>query len=56
MGVAALKRRKGVGFYLNRIHTKRDTVLDERNIACLAQGVRRYLSPENNATEDETDE
>ena len=56
VGVAALKRRKGVGFYLNRIHTKRDTVLDERNIACLAQGVRRYLSPENNATEDETDE
>ena len=52
VGVAALKRKKGVGFYMNRIHTKKDTVLDERNIDCLARGVRRYITPENNATED----
>ena len=56
VGVAALKRRRGVGFYMNRIHTKRDTVLDERNIDCLARGVRRYLTPEKIATEDKTDE
>ena len=52
MGVAAFKRKKGVGLYMNRIHTPRDTVLDERNIACLAQGVRRFLGQNNKETED----
>lgn len=52
VGVAAFKRKKGVGLYMNRIHTPRDTVLDERNIACLAQGVRRFLDQNNKETED----
>lgn len=39
VGIAAFKRKKGIGLYLNRIHTKRDTVLEETNVnilrACL---------------------
>lgn len=43
VGIAALKVKKGVGLYLDRIHTHRDTVLDERNIACLVKGVKRMI-------------
>ena len=32
IAIAALKRKKGIGLYLDRIHTKRDTVFDESNI------------------------
>ncbi len=35
IGVAALKRKKYVGYYLDKIHTKHDTVLREENIAYL---------------------
>ncbi len=43
VGFAALKHKKGVGYYLDRIHTAKDTVMDERNIELLAQGVKNYL-------------
>ena len=43
VGVAALKKKKGVGLYLDRIHTKKDTVLMQENLDCLADGVKRYL-------------
>lgn len=36
-GVAALKRMRGVGYYLDRIHTPRDTRFDEGNIDILRQ-------------------
>ncbi len=35
IGVAALNRSKVIGLYMNRIHTKNDTVFIERNIECL---------------------
>lgn len=39
VGVAALKRSRRFGLlYMNRIHTKRDTVYREENIAYLVQG------------------
>lgn len=38
VGVAALKKTKGGLLYMDRIHTKRDTVYDERNIAFLTEG------------------
>ncbi len=38
---AALKGRKLL--YLNRIHTPRDTVLDERNILCLAEIIEQAV-------------
>lgn len=40
VGVAALKRGK-LGLYLDRIHTKDDTVFDEANIACCVNGMLR---------------
>ena len=42
-GVAAFRRSRFWGLYLGRIHTKRDTVLDEGNIECLLEGMRRFL-------------
>ena len=42
-GVAAFRRNRLFGLYLGRIHTKRDTVLDENNIECIFGGMRRFL-------------
>lgn len=38
VGVAALKKTKSGLLYMDRIHTKRDTVYDETNIAFLTEG------------------
>ncbi len=43
-GVCALKHRPVIGWYMNRIHTARDTVLDEANIALLRDGALRYAA------------
>lgn len=32
VGIAAFHRKKGIGLYLGRIHTSRDTVLEEENV------------------------
>lgn len=32
VGIAAFKRIKGIGLYVDRIHTARDTILDEKNV------------------------
>ncbi len=32
VGIAAFNRKKGVGLYVDRIHTARDTILDEENV------------------------
>ena len=45
-GVCALKRGKRLGWYLDRIHTGRDTVFQEENIALLTGGIRRILAEE----------
>ena len=45
-GVCALKKRKLLGWYLDRIHTGRDTVFQEENIALLTGGIRRILAEE----------
>lgn len=44
VGVAALKKKPLLGLYLDRIHTERDTVLDETNLAFLCRGVQRFLA------------
>ena len=41
VGVAALKTTKGGLLYMDRIHTDRDTVYDEENIAYLTEGAVR---------------
>ena len=44
VGVCALKKNRILGYYMDRIHTGRDTVLDERNIALLRDGALRLVS------------
>lgn len=41
IGVCALKKKPLVGYYMDRIHTKRDTVLMEENITLLRDGALR---------------
>ena len=43
-GVCALKRKPVVGYYMDRIHTSKDTSLDEANIALLRDGALRYIA------------
>ena len=43
VGVCALKKSKLFGWYMDRIHTKKDTVLDEMNIDLLRAGTVRLL-------------
>lgn len=43
-GVCALKHKKVIGYYMDRIHTGKDTVLDEANIALLRDGALRYIA------------
>ena len=32
VGIAAFRRKKGIGLYVDRIHTWRDTILEEENV------------------------
>lgn len=41
IGVAAFCRHPRIGLYLSRIHTKKDTVCEEENIALLVRGIGR---------------
>ena len=43
-GVCALKHKKVIGYYMDRIHTSRDTVLDQGNIILLRDGALRYIA------------
>ena len=43
-GVCALKHKRVVGYYMDRIHTNKDTVLDEDNLTLLRDGALRYLA------------
>ena len=43
VGVCALKHRKIIGYYMNRIHTNRDTVFEEENITLLRDGALELI-------------
>lgn len=43
-GVCALKHKPVIGYYMDRIHTSKDTFLDEANIALLRDGALRYIA------------
>lgn len=43
IAVAALKYKKPFGYYMDRIHTKRDTVFDESNITYLTEHTVQFL-------------
>ncbi len=42
VGGASFKKAKFVGYYIDRIHTKKDTCCDEKNIALLVEGLKRF--------------
>lgn len=44
MAVAALKRKKGIGLYLDRIHTNRDTAFDESNLDYICEKTASLLA------------
>ena len=44
IAVAALKRRKFIGYYMNRIRTKKDTVFEVKNIDYLSNGFHLMIS------------
>ena len=44
MAVSAMKKSRFFGLYLDRIHTKKDTVMDETNIAYICEGMERFLA------------
>lgn len=43
VGICALKKSPLFGYYIDKIHTQRDTVLDEENIALLRSGTVRFV-------------
>ena len=44
VGVAALQRKPLLGLYMSRIHTPKDTVLQEENLAFFAEGAKKLVS------------
>ena len=41
--VCACRYLAGLGYYIPHLRTKKDTVLEEGNIACIARGIERFL-------------
>ena len=47
LALATLRRRRFAGPSLGRIHTRRDTVLEEKNIEYIVEGLLRLIDNEN---------
>ena len=43
VGVAFLRKKRFIGYYMNRIHTKRDTILQKENLDALVAICRKFL-------------
>lgn len=43
VAIAALKRKRFIGYYLDRIHTHKDTEFDKRNIKLICDSILRLL-------------
>lgn len=44
VGICALRRKKWVGLYMNRIHTSRDTILEETNVNILRAALTTLIA------------
>ncbi len=44
IAVSAMKKKRFLGLYLDRIHTKKDTVMDETNLAYLVETMETFLT------------
>lgn len=47
VGVAAFKRRPFIGYYMDRIHTKRDVIFEEENIQVIVDGLKKFMKVSN---------
>lgn len=54
VGIAALLRSKWAGLYLDKIHTRKDTVLDEENVIILRDRLTAVIAAEERKNENET--
>lgn len=43
VGVAAFKKHKIIGYYMDKIHTIKDTTCDENNIKFIINGLKEYM-------------
>ena len=43
VGVAAFKKHKIIGYYMDKIHTVKDTTCDENNIKFIINGLKEYM-------------
>ena len=43
VAICACRRMPGIGYYISRLRTGRDTILDEKNIDYLARGMAQFL-------------
>ena len=43
VGIAAFRRKKGIGIYCDKIHTRKDTILEEENVIILSRQLRNIL-------------
>ena len=46
VGIAAFRRNKFLGLYCDKIHTRKDTVLDESNVNILRAALTTYITGE----------
>ena len=44
VGVSAMRKKPVLGLYMSRIHTAKDTVLQEENLAYFAEGAKKLVS------------
>ena len=44
IGVASFKKNKWIGYYMDKIHTNKDTTLDMRNIDVIIQGLEEFVN------------
>lgn len=44
IALAALKRKPLIGYYMDRIHTSKDTFCDEQNISLIVEGLKSFVS------------
>ena len=48
IGVAAFKKKRVIGYYIDRIHTAKDVIFDEKNIAIILEGLRNFVKGDKN--------
>ncbi len=46
VGIAALRRKKHIGLYMDKIHTQKDTILEEENVALLRDAIVKLVAGE----------